>query len=554
MSAPLLFKFRTKSETRYFLDAGTGRIIKIDEVIDEILDDYRLLTHDEVLEKYDSLGRHAVQTALNELDELRKDGYLADHQPQELAEIERIIYDGELHQLDRFWQETKCLLILGLTERCNLKCSYCCYGGGFAENRTHTDRTMPVEIAHQAITDFLDGTSGFDDEVYPISFYGGEPLLELDYLKELVAFADDLAAKQGKVTQYNLTTNATLLDDAATDYLVERGFNIMVSLDGPKNSHDRYRVFSDGTGSFDLVMRNLKRFVERYPDYSSRSINMVLAAPLDLDAADAVMREFFPYFPTSRASLVNVGRDFRFTGQPDVTTRYGCHEGGCSGAELPLDAFRDYSAGDADQIVRYWNDLIESLARDGFNATRKNKVLATMLFGTQIRTFHRCGVTSRKPDWRVMMQCLPGFARLFCDVDGKYRPCERVDDSEMLVLGNALTGLDVEKMRRVMELRRQLGDCGNCVSVRTCSLCFARIPNTDRCESGYDNDHERQCDQVRQSMIQTARAYMDVMERNPNAFDTEPAKRTRMDSIGAGVVVRPVPQEILERIRCEKRR
>ena len=550
MFRPLFVKYRTKSGCGYLYDLGTGEIIEVDDVIYAIADDYRLLTRDELLVKYASLGRDAVEQALADLAAIRKEGCLADHPPQELARVERILFDRTLYDLEEFWSQTASLLILGTTERCNLCCEYCCYRGNFDGFRKHENRSMPFEVAAKAVDDYLTNRPGAYPDLLPITFYGGEPLLELDLMKRIVRYADDLAARSGKKVAYSVTTNGTLLDDETVDYLVGRDIMVIVSFDGARTSHDRYRIFPDGAGSFDLIRANLERFARRYPDYKNRGINMVVAPPLELEDAAALMAEIIDDYPLSRAAWVNVGPSERLSQAGAPATRYGCYSastGQCPSA--PMDLFAVFSDTDREALSRMWEACVASLARVGLRETKRLMPLATVLFEQQLDVLHNRGITSKKQDWSLMVPCFPGFSRRFCDVDGNYRICERVDDSEAFILGNVHDGLQTGKLQRIMELRRHFGDCANCTAVKACDLCYARIPHTDRAGTGYDPDFDALCRQTRSIYANLLLTYTEILEANPTALDKP--SWANQPRIRYGVYPRPLAPETQKKLERE---
>lgn len=221
--APLYVKYRTRSGKYYLYDLGTGRILEVDAVVYAVIDDFRILTEDEILTTHENLDRENVEQALRELAEIRSQGYLADHNPSELARVGGIVYDRKLYSLDEFWRKTASLLILGITERCNLNCSYCSFTGGYSGRRTHSEKSMSFDTAKRAIVDYIANDPSEEGE-YPITFYGGEPLLEFDLLRQIVDFAGNFAAELGKKINFAITTNGTLLDDEFVDYLVLHDF------------------------------------------------------------------------------------------------------------------------------------------------------------------------------------------------------------------------------------------------------------------------------------------------------------------------------------------
>ncbi len=147
-------------------------------------------------------------------------------------------------------------LCLHICHDCNLRCRYC-----FAdEGAYHGEREfMSVQTAKKAI-DFLLKNSG-GRKVLEVDFFGGEPLMCLDTIKEVVAYAREESAKLGKKFLFTTTTNALLLDDDAIDFFNREMENVVLSLDGRPEIHDAIRKTKNGKGSFELVIDKVKNFV-----------------------------------------------------------------------------------------------------------------------------------------------------------------------------------------------------------------------------------------------------------------------------------------------------
>ena len=152
-------------------------------------------------------------------------------------------------------------LCLHICHDCNLRCRYC-----FAdEGAYHSEREfMSLDTAKSAI-DFLIKNSG-NRKVLEVDFFGGEPLMCLDTIKKVVAYAKEEAAKAGKRFLFTTTTNALLLDDDAIDFFNREMENVVLSLDGRKEVHDAIRKTKNGKGSFDFVIENIKKFVRSRGD------------------------------------------------------------------------------------------------------------------------------------------------------------------------------------------------------------------------------------------------------------------------------------------------
>ncbi len=147
-------------------------------------------------------------------------------------------------------------LCLHICHDCNLRCRYC-----FAdEGAYHGEREiMSVQTAKKAI-DFLLKNSG-GRKVLEVDFFGGEPLMCLDTIKEVVAYARAESAKLGKKFLFTTTTNALLLDDDAIEFFNREMENVVLSLDGRPEIHNAIRKTKNGRGSFELVIDKVKNFV-----------------------------------------------------------------------------------------------------------------------------------------------------------------------------------------------------------------------------------------------------------------------------------------------------
>ena len=148
-------------------------------------------------------------------------------------------------------------LCLHICHDCNLRCKYC-----FADEGAYHSRRefMSLETAKKAI-DFLIENSG-NRKILETDFFGGEPLMNFDVVKQTVYYAKEQAAKRGKKFLFTLTTNGLLLSGDIADFLNEEMENVVLSLDGRKEVHDAVRKTANGKGSFDLVIDNLKNFVK----------------------------------------------------------------------------------------------------------------------------------------------------------------------------------------------------------------------------------------------------------------------------------------------------
>ena len=149
-------------------------------------------------------------------------------------------------------------LCLHVAHSCNLRCDYCFAGQG---NYHGSAALMSIETACRAI-DFLVENSGTKHNL-EVDFFGGEPLLAWETVKQTVKYARSLEAVHNKNFRFTLTTNGVLLDDEVTDFCNAEMDNVVLSLDGRREVHDSRRKNPAGGGSYDLIVPKFKRFAER---------------------------------------------------------------------------------------------------------------------------------------------------------------------------------------------------------------------------------------------------------------------------------------------------
>lgn len=260
MSVPYIHTFYTP-KGYYFYDFNTNAIVRINKSVYDFLNEW---------EKNKDCPNSQSECG-NIIDELKRAGFLSE---RHWTKIEH----PATKMLDRYLHSSVESITLQVTQQCNLKCNYCPYSGSYY-NREHSNRHMSFETAKQAIDFYI--AHSFDIPVAHIGFYGGEPLIEYDLIRKIVEYCREKCF--GKKIMYFMTTNATLLTEEVIDFLMENEFNLSISLDGPRNYHDRNRHRIDDSGSFDIVMQNIERLYKRYPEKKDNvQFNCVLDPTSDI--------------------------------------------------------------------------------------------------------------------------------------------------------------------------------------------------------------------------------------------------------------------------------
>lgn len=338
-------------------------------------------------------------------------------------------------------------LTLQITQKCNLQCKYCVYSGKY-KNRSHTNKSMPLNIAIKAIDFFIEHSIG-SPEIF-VSFYGGEPILELDLIKECVSYIK--IKSEGKRVNYSLTTNGTLLNRKAVEYFVENDFGILISLDGPKEIHNKERVYAfNGNGTFDTIIKNIENIKVFYPQYLSKvNFCTVLNPSCDIKCVD----DFFVNYETIK-NIKNI-----FTSLSDRYTNEKFNYSNEFFVYMEYELFKVY---------------LYKLHRISYKNVSK---IALRLFQQLEKLNERLRPTMKLPDkFHQSGPCIPGVFKLFINVDGNFYPCERVSElSSVANIGNIYKGFDIEKIKEILNIGKISSEqCTNCWNIRNCSICIAEI-------------------------------------------------------------------------------
>lgn len=196
--------------------------------------------YDANIDKVSKLSPRLYQLILNEsefqndqeYDNLCKKGFF---QSSKLNLAKR----PETDVIDDFYKRKLGNVIFQTTQNCNLRCAYCPYSQSNMNNRNHNILNMPLNTAKKVL-DFIHMHS-VDRENISIGFYGGEPLLNFDLIKNIVNYANNIFL--GKELIYSITTNLTVITDEMLRFFEDNKFEIMVSLDGAKESNDKNRKY-----------------------------------------------------------------------------------------------------------------------------------------------------------------------------------------------------------------------------------------------------------------------------------------------------------------------
>ena len=236
------------------LDICSGSIHVVDEVAYDIIAMYEEKSKEAVIEEIKNKYAQREDISLADIEEC-------------YAQVEELKNAGTLFAPDTFESMAGELkrktsgvikaLCLHVAHTCNLNCSYCFASQGKYQGER---AVMSFETGKRAL-DFLIENSGSRRNL-EVDFFGGEPLMNFDVVKQLVAYAREVEKKHNKNFRFTLTTNGVLIDDDVIDFANREMSNVVLSLDGRKEIHDRFRVDYAGKGSWDNIVPKFQKLVK----------------------------------------------------------------------------------------------------------------------------------------------------------------------------------------------------------------------------------------------------------------------------------------------------
>ncbi|MBQ2326042.1 MAG: thioether cross-link-forming SCIFF peptide maturase, partial [Clostridia bacterium] len=235
------------------IDTCSGSVHSVDEVAYDIIEMYRSHTREEIISEImkrwghlDDVNEEEIIECIEDIAQLEQEGKL----------FSKDVYEGMAFDFKRTNTVIKALC-LHVAHTCNLNCEYCFASQG----KYHGERAvMSFEVGKRAI-DFLVENSGTRRNL-EVDFFGGEPLMNWQVCKDIVAYARSIEKEKGKNFRFTLTTNGMLVDDEVIDFANREMHNVVLSLDGRQHIHDRLRRDYAGKGSYETIVPKFKKFVE----------------------------------------------------------------------------------------------------------------------------------------------------------------------------------------------------------------------------------------------------------------------------------------------------
>ena len=472
----------------YLYDPGTNKLLRCNDLIYAVIQQFQITDIRNAIDYLlTAFKKDLLTEGLQEIiDAIENENIL-------LSNPKKIYFDS-LHfsNLENEINNNLGQLILEVTEDCNLRCSYCVYNDIIKDSRNHGSKEMELSTAYKAI-DFI-GTHSSKHEVPAVTFYGGEPLLRFPFIQKCVEYSHKVF--EGREISFAITTNGTTITQEISQFLAREDFGVTLSIDGPKDIHNDYRLFKNGTGTFESAMRGLKSLVEAYGEKADEQINLSMV--------------YTPPFSSQRLDqIASLWKNYPWIGNiPGITYP---HEG-----SIPRERITAKEHLTEDKSMLQW---AIDLYFDSYSHKQKiNPLVKSTVDPFLLKIF-------RRPIFDVPVHgihlngcCVPGARKIHISTDGYISVCERVHNAPPY-LGHIDTEIDFNTLKRVFVdeyAEKSLTRCANCWAHRLCSICYTDTFSNRK----YDDKRKSDvCDAVVKTAEEQLKLYSRLLHINSEGLN-----------------------------------
>lgn len=368
-------------------------------------------------------------------------------------------------------------IVFEVTEKCNLNCMYCALGKFYNNDTNERVKKMSYTIAKNVINFFIplwnSPANQSINDIIAVGFYGGEPLLRIDLIRKIIGYIE-LNCETSKGFRWNMTTNAVLLDKYM-DFLVEKQFNLLISLDG-NEYHDSYRSNHNGDSSFNRVVHNIRLLRKKYPEFYESNVNFNSV----LHDRNSIP-EIISFFEKEFGKIPNIVGISNSNIHPDKKEEFN-------------KIYKNYSR-NLHKAENY-EELVQKLD------FKNPEVIQLAIFlhrysGNFFRSYK--DLMRLKEDEITFMPtgtCIPFAKKIFISARGKILPCERIGHQYALGYVKKKTiNLNYSAIaKKYNQYFEKLSiQCQDCHNVLSCGECIFHIDSIDDdnpvCPNSYDSQN-----------------------------------------------------------------
>ena len=367
-------------------------------------------------------------------------------------------------------------LVLNVTESCNLNCGYCIFSGNYTGERKHNSSKMDFETAKKGVDLFLPKAA----KPVLISFYGGEPLLNMELIRDIIDYTIEKYPSED--VSFSMTTNFYDAEKHIKN-IVDRNMNILVSLDGPKEIHDENRVHQSGEPTWDNVMKNLEALEKYSPGYLEHHVGASVTCAKTENLGKIV--KFF--LEESPIRIFRIG-GIQKKGLKETTSQRS--------TTFPINKL-------SSEFLKYVQD--ERVIPDPYR----------LLFEQQLTLMTMRSKKKLPKQIKLAGSCYPGKRKLYVDTKGKLYMCEKFGGR--MPIGDLNEGIRNDLVDSAIEnftaIRNQICT-NNCWAQRVCTPCIQS--SKDIQEGISTRGLEQTCENSKLNLLITLALYSQISQTNNN--------------------------------------
>jgi len=410
-----------------------------------------------------------------------------------LAVFENLnLHDITVDEIANYYEESGFTeLIFKMTDACNMRCKYCIYSEHYPDTLTYGNDYISTEIVMKAIDEYMGYIiklkKNIPDKVPFIAFYGGEPLMAFEVIKEAINYVEEKYSDLN--TQYTITTNGILLKNKEIcNYLKSKNVIICLSFDGYKENHDRNRILSSNQPSYDQLISIITDNFQEYENIYSLCC---------IDTRTDLVKLYDFYKQNDRMSSGIIPHVLRFS--------FIFNQGS--------DYYNQFTKEEKEKFNYQLNLLREKYVSMAVKEER-DWILDLLIGQEFIRLIDRVKFSSGIQFYRKGGCCVPG-EKIYVYQDGRYGICEKVC-CENIDLGNVYTGLDLNKIVKQMKNYDETvyKKCKDCPVSNICDLCFVNLNS-----SGELNLEENFCEKRKKYFESMFRLIIYIEKENPGYWE-----------------------------------
>ena len=362
------------------------------------------------------------------------------------------------------------MFTIEVTQQCNLRCKYCIYSGEYDNWRSHNEQSFPSD-AIPLLINFIAVHADKTAPIITVCFYGGEALLQKDKIHKIISELNSLSF----IFEFTISSNGVLLNEETIEWICSaNNLKVTITIDGDRLIHDANRVFPSGTGSFDIVMKNLKRFKDNYPEEYDKRVQF-------LSTVDSISRLHDLSIFWKNNPILSCHRPVHIS---TIIPNFSKVE------------VLDTASLLKEQVAIYDEALCSYLKGDENILTDELKRLTGII---EHREFFEL------PKQQRFFTCCHNPYSCFITSTGQLYVCEKFNSENSV--GNLDSGFDITALKKINAIftKRKNSHCSRCWAKRLCRICATNVNHST-------TEFEFFCTREKQKIQLALKYYCEIQE------------------------------------------